>query len=160
VRLSSRLKGDVAILSLSGKFVAGTDGLVLRQRVKELIDSGTRKLLFNFAEVPYIDSTGLGFLAGSRELAAEAGAIIVLTGMNSHVRRILDGVKLSQFFNLAEDEDAGLARIEQLGSIKPGVVPAEPAGSRQATKTPASNSQSLNTEAADTAQGRTHAAKE
>jgi len=126
VKVSSRLKNDVAILSLDGKFVAGTDGLVLRQRVKELIEAGTRKLLFNFAEVPYIDSTGLGFLAGSRELAADAGAVIVLAGINPHVRRILDGVKLSQFFDLAENEDDGLARLEQLARMKTG--PAAPAG--------------------------------
>jgi anti-sigma B factor antagonist len=118
VKVSSRFQDDVAILSLNGKFVAGTDGLLLRQQVKELIEKGTRKLLFNFTEVPYIDSTGLGFLAGSREAAAEAGAIIVLAGMNAHVRRILDGVKLTQFFHMADDESAGLARLEQLGQSK------------------------------------------
>lgn len=114
MRVSSRVKDDIVILSLDGKFVAGTDGLMLRERVKDLIAAGSRKLLFNFTDVPYIDSTGLGFLAGSRELAVEAGAIIVLAGLNPHVRRILDGVKLSQFFDVAEDENAALARIEQL----------------------------------------------
>jgi len=122
VKVSSRVKGDVGILALSGKFVAGTDGLVLRERVKELIDGGTRKLLFNFADVPYIDSTGLGFLAGSRELATEAGAVIVLAGINPHVRRILDGVKLSQFFEMADDENAGLAHIEQMGPMTRGAT--------------------------------------
>jgi anti-sigma B factor antagonist len=131
VKVSSRLEDDVVILSLNGKFVAGADGLVLRQQVKELIETGRRKLLFNFAEVPYIDSTGLGFLAGSRELAAEAGAIIVLAGMNPHVRRILDGVKLTQFFHMAEDEKAGLARIEQLGTSGQAGTPAGRANNRQ-----------------------------
>ena len=134
MRVTSRLQDDVAILSLNGKFVAGTDGLELRQRVKDLIEKGTRKLLFNFAEVPYIDSTGLGFLAGSRELAAEAGAVIVLAGMNSHVRRILDGVKLSQFFDLADDEQSGLARIEQVGKAARSGEQSGQARTRQVTK--------------------------
>ena len=131
MRVSSRFMDDVAILSLKGKFVAGTDGLVLRQRVKDLIDAGTRKLLLDFAEVPYIDSTGLGFLAGSRELAAEAGAIIVLAGMNAHVRRILDGVKLTQFFDMAEDENAALAHIERLGSMKRAAAATESLATNQ-----------------------------
>ena len=101
-------------MSLSGKFVAGSDGPFLRQKVKELIDAGARKLLFDFADVPYIDSTGLGFLAGSRELAAENGAAIVLSGINPHVRRILDGVQLTQFFEIVENESAGLERLEKL----------------------------------------------
>ena len=108
MKVSVRFKDDVAILTLSGKFLAGTDGPYLRQKVTDLIASGTRKLLFDFAGVPYIDSTGLGFLAGSREQANSAGALIVLCGMSPHVRRILDGVKLSQFFVLADDECAAL----------------------------------------------------
>jgi anti-sigma B factor antagonist len=158
VRVSSRLKDDVAILSLNGKFVAGTDGLVLRQRVKELIDGGTRKLIFNFADVPYIDSTGLGFLAGSRELALEAGAMIVLAGMNAHVRRILDGVRLSQFFELVEDENAGLARIEELGRNKRAAGFDRPLDNGQARNSQGPNSQGLNSQgpktgAADAAGG-------
>ena len=114
VRIAIRFKDDVSIVGLSGKFVAGSDGPFLRQKVKELIDAGARKLLFDFSEVPYIDSTGLGFLAGSREMAADNGAAIVLAGINQHVQRILDGVKLTQFFEFAPDENAALTRLEQL----------------------------------------------
>jgi anti-sigma B factor antagonist len=135
VRISVRFKDDISILSLSGKFVAGSDGPFLRQKVKDLLDAGSRKLLFNFADVPYIDSTGLGFLAGSRELAAEASAQIILCGINPHVRRILDGVKLSQFFETADDEGAGLARLQQTAqpttgraSKKQGRARSRPAG--------------------------------
>lgn len=134
VRISVRFKDDASIVSLSGKFVAGSDGPFLRQKVRELIDAGTRKLLFDFSDVPYIDSTGLGFLAGSREVARENGATIVLAGINQHVRRILDGVKLTQFFELAENESAGLARLEELrqapkakGSPKPPRARSRPA---------------------------------
>jgi anti-anti-sigma factor len=134
VRISIRFKDDASIVGLSGKFVAGSDGPFLRQKVKELIDAGARKLLFDFTEVPYIDSTGLGFLAGSRELATENGAAIVLAGINQHVRRILDGVKLTQFFELAADESAGLERLEELlqgakakGSAKAGRAKSRPA---------------------------------
>ena len=118
-----RFKDDVSIVTLSGKFVAGGDGPFLRQKVKDLIDAGARKLLFEFDDVPYIDSTGLGFLAGSRELAAEAGATILLSGMNTHVRRILDGVKLTQFFELVEDQNAGLARLSQILTEPPANAP-------------------------------------
>ncbi|HEV2426552.1 MAG TPA: STAS domain-containing protein [Terriglobia bacterium] len=116
MRISIRFKDDVSIVSLNGKFVAGSDGPFLRQKVRDLIDAGTRKFMFDFTDVPYIDSTGLGFLAGSRELAAEHQALVVLVGVNAHVQRILDGVKLSQFFELVADEAAGLARIGQLAT--------------------------------------------
>src|SRR5579863_7964375 len=97
-------------MSLSGKFLAGSDGPFLRQKVKDLIDAGTRKMVIDFADVPYIDSTGLGFLAGSRVTAQNAGVSLVLSSINPHVKKILDGVRLTPFFVLADDEVSALAK--------------------------------------------------
>src|SRR5690348_7881826 len=97
-------------MSLSGKFLAGSDGPFLRQKVKDLIDAGTKMMVIDFADVPYIDSTGLGFLAGSRVTAQNAGVSLVLSSINQHVKRILDGVRLTPFFVLADDETSGVAK--------------------------------------------------
>ena len=113
MRIEVRFQDDVAIMSLSGKFLAGGDGPYLRQKVKDLIDAGSRHVVINFGGVPYIDSTGLGFLAGSRVTAQNAGVMMVLSNVNPHVRRILDSVRLTQFFVVAEDEPAALTRVKQ-----------------------------------------------
>jgi anti-anti-sigma factor len=140
LRIGVRFKDDVSVVSLSGKFVAGSDGPFLRQKVRELIDAGTRKFLFDFTDVPYIDSTGLGFLAGSRELALEHQALIVLVGVNEHVHRILDGVKLSQFFELVPDEATGLTRIAAMANASPPKPEAGSAKRPRAGKGPESTS--------------------
>ena len=98
-------------MALTGKFVAGSDGPFLRQKVKDLIDAGAKKLVLDFTEVPYIDSTGLGFLAGSRVTAQNAGVSVVLAGVNQHVKRILDGVRLTPFFVLAANEVEALSMV-------------------------------------------------
>ena len=113
MRIEVHFQDDVAIMSLTGKFLAGGDGPYLRQKVKDLIDAGSRHVVINFAGVPYIDSTGLGFLAGSRVTAQNAGVMMVLSNVNPHVRRILDSVRLTQFFVVAEDEPAALTRVKQ-----------------------------------------------
>ena len=113
MRIAVRFKEDVAILSLSGRFLAGSDGPFLRQKVKDLMDAGTRKLIVHFADVPYIDSTGLGFLAGARVTVQNAGAQIVLASLNRHVRKILDDVNLTQFFVIADSEAAAMALLNQ-----------------------------------------------
>jgi anti-sigma B factor antagonist len=97
----------------------------LRQKVKDLMDAGTQKLILDFADVPYIDSTGLGFLAGARVTVQNAGGRVVLKGLNRHVRKTLDDVNLTQFFVLAESEDAALALLQQ-PTLAEGGVP-EPA---------------------------------
>ena len=127
MRIAVRFKADVAILSLSGKFLAGSDGPYLRQKVKDLMDAGTLKLMVDFADVPYIDSTGLGFLAGARVTVQTAGAQLVLASLNQHVRKILDDVKLTQFFVVADSEAAAIAL---LNSPKAAAGPASAPGKR------------------------------
>ncbi len=100
-------------MTLNGKFMAGSDGPFLRQKVRDLLEAGTSKLLLDFSRVPYIDSTGLGFLAGSRGTVEEAGAKLVLAGVNRHVRKVLDDLKLSPLFDIVPDEPAGMVRLHE-----------------------------------------------
>jgi anti-sigma B factor antagonist len=121
VRIAVRFSDDIAIMNLSGRFLAGSDGPFLRKKVNDLIEAGARKLLIDFAEVPYIDSTGLGFLAGARATAQSAGMSLVLSSLNHHVKKILDDVQLTQFFVISKDEPAGLAKLAK--------APNQPSGS-------------------------------
>jgi len=116
VRIAVRFADDIAIMNLHGKFLAGSDGPFLRKKVNDLIEAGARKLLIDFAEVPYIDSTGLGFLAGTRATAQSAEMSLVLSSVNPHVKKILDEVQLTQFFVISKDESTGLAKLAKVSS--------------------------------------------
>jgi anti-anti-sigma factor len=134
VRITARFADDIVIVSLSGKFLAGSDGPYLRQKVKDLIDAGTRKLIIDFSDVPYIDSTGLGFLAGARVTAQNAGTRMVLANVNVHVQKILDDVKLSQFFVIAPDDAAAMGKVNEadpLAQDAPSDAAKRPKGKRR-----------------------------
>ena len=113
MRIEVKSSDDVAAVHLSGKFLAGGDGPFLRQKVIELIDAGTRKLLIDFSEVPYIDSTGLGFLVGTHVTAKMAGVRLILAGLNAHVRNVLEVLGLVRLFVVEEDEAAALAKLKE-----------------------------------------------
>jgi anti-anti-sigma factor len=136
VRIEVRFNEDAAILSLSGKFLAGSDGPFLRQKVRDLMDAGTQKLIIDFSDVPYIDSTCLGFLAGARVTVQNGGARMVLAGMNRHVRKILDDVNLTQFFVIAENEDAAMALFNQPAPAAAGATPEPPKREAKGKKRP------------------------
>jgi anti-anti-sigma factor len=125
VRIAVCFKDDAAIVSLSGKFLAGSDGPSLRQKVKDLVDAGTKKLIVDFADVPYIDSTGLGFLAGARVTVQNSRARMVLANLNPHVRKILNDVNLTQFFVIAPDEAAALTLLNQPAAAAKGEARAQ-----------------------------------
>jgi len=130
VRIAVRFVDDIAVMSLSGKFLAGSDGPFLRKKMSDLVEVGAKKLLIDFAEVPYIDSTGLGFLAGAREQGQKADLSLVLSSLNPHVKKILDEVRLTPFFVIAKDESSGLAKLAKVASS----VSAPEAGEGKASK--------------------------
>lgn len=130
MRIEVRFNDEVAVIRLSGKFLAGSDGPFLRQKVSDLIEAGTRKLVIDFGDVPYIDSTGLGFLAGTRAAADDAGVVLALSSINAHVQRVLDGVQLSQFFLIVENESAAVEAVRKADSAPSAPKPAAPRASR------------------------------
>ena len=137
MRIELRFADDVAIVRLSGKFVAGTDGPFLRQKVSDLIDAGSRKLILDFEEVPYIDSTGLGFLAGSQKVAQAAGAKVVLASLNQHVKRVIDNVQLTQYFIVASSEAEALEKLKDAAPAPPTPAPAPAKAPRGRKRAPA-----------------------
>lgn len=126
MRIELKFAGDVPIMRLSGRFIAGGDGPFLRQKVTDLVDAGSRKIILDFEDVPYLDSTGLGFLAGSQKVAQNAGATIVLAALNVHVMKVLETAQLMPFFVLASNEENALEKLKAIPDTVPAEAPAPP----------------------------------
>ena len=60
MKIVERQVGDVTILDLHGKILIGEGDDALRDAVTRLVDGGKTKILLNLADVPYVDSAGLG----------------------------------------------------------------------------------------------------
>ena len=101
-------RDDVCILRPRGRFVTGLDAAYLRSKTEELRNSGCRKVLADFRDVPYVDSTGIGFLVGVYTTITNAGGRFVIVGPQRRVREVLDLTRLSSVMPIAANEAAGL----------------------------------------------------
>jgi len=71
-----RSVGEVVIVDLNGRLVAGEGDQQLRAAIDELLSDGRRKIVLNLAQVDAIDSSGVGELvAGSRPGRTTPGEI-------------------------------------------------------------------------------------
>ena len=106
--------GDVCIVRLHGRFATGRDTSYLRAKTEEIKGSGYNKILADFTEVSYIDSTGIGFLIGiySSILKNPKGRF-VLASLNRRVREVLELTRLANVMPIYADEKAALAALEQ-----------------------------------------------
>lgn len=108
MKIEKRKKGDVVILDLKGKILIGEGIDVLRDSINNTISEQETKVLLNFAEVPYLDSTGLGEVVRSYTSIKRAGGVVKIVNLTNKVRDLLSVTKLITVFDTFEDEDKAI----------------------------------------------------
>lgn len=109
MKIEKRKKGGVVILDLKGKILIG-DGIdELRDSINDTIKETETKVLLNFAEVPYLDSTGLGEVVRSYTSIKKTGGIVKIVNLTNKVKDLLSVTKLLTVFDTFEDEDKAIA---------------------------------------------------
>lgn len=105
MKIVERLVGDVVILDLQGKILIGEGDDQLREAVTKLVDSGKTKILLNLAEVPYVDSAGLGEVVRCYTTASRKGGKLKLLNLTKKIQDLLSITKLLTVFETYDSEE-------------------------------------------------------
>lgn len=108
MKIEKREKNDVTIIDLKGKILMGEGIDELRNTIKELLENGVKKILLNFEDVPYLDSTGLGEVVRSYTSVKKADGQIKIVNLTNKVKDLLSVTKLITVFETFEDEGKAL----------------------------------------------------
>jgi anti-sigma B factor antagonist len=76
------------------------------QTLKEA--KGHNRVVFNFAEVAYIDSSGIGELVAACTSIINQGGSVKLLNLNERVRTVFNMTKLHTVFPIFDDEKTAL----------------------------------------------------
>lgn len=106
--------GGIVILDLHGKLAAGDT--VIKTTVDTLVSSGVRKILLNFADVPYMDSVGLNALVRTHMALTRVGGRLALTGVPKHLAHILSVTRLTTVFAMYDGEAAAIQGFDAAGA--------------------------------------------
>jgi len=107
--IKERVVGGVSVLDLSGKIVLGEGDGQIRDRIKDLLADGQRKILLNLGEVNYIDSAGLGALISSYTTTKRQGGHLKLVSLTKRIQDLLAITKLITVFDTYDNEAEALA---------------------------------------------------
>jgi anti-sigma B factor antagonist len=105
MKIEKRKKGNVTIFDLKGKILSGEGIDELRQSIDATINANEKQLVLNFAEVPYLDSTGLGEVVRSYTTLKKAGGTIKIANLTNKVQDLLSVTKLITVFETFQNED-------------------------------------------------------
>lgn len=105
MKIVERQVGDVLILDLQGKIMIGEGDDALREAVTRLVDGGRTRIVLNLAEVPYVDSAGLGEIVRCYTTVSRKGGRLKLLNLTKKIKDLLAITKLLTVFETYETED-------------------------------------------------------
>ncbi|HXT72197.1 MAG TPA: STAS domain-containing protein [Vicinamibacterales bacterium] len=108
MQIEERVVNNVTILDLKGKITLGEGDEALKDKINSLIQQDRKKILLNLAEVPYIDSAGLGEIVRTYTTVSRQGGQLKLVYLTKRITDLLSITKLLTVFETFENEPDAL----------------------------------------------------
>ena len=104
MQIEERAVGDVVVLDLKGRVTLGDGDELLKDKVNSLVNRGFKKIVLNLAEVPYVDSAGLGEIVRTYTTVSRQGGSLKLLNLTKRITDLLSITKLLTVFETFESE--------------------------------------------------------
>jgi anti-sigma B factor antagonist len=105
MQIDERRAGDVVILDLKGRVMLGEGDELLKDKVNSVLSTGTKKIVLNLADVPYIDSAGLGEIVRTFTTVSRQGGSLKLLNLTKRITDLLSITKLLTVFDTYDSEN-------------------------------------------------------
>ena len=83
----------------------------MRTLLAQLVDDKAQKILLDFKEVSYIDSSGIAVFVEFYQKIKSHGGKLIFYNLSDAVRNIFELAKLQLFFSIAGSEEEALAEL-------------------------------------------------
>jgi anti-sigma B factor antagonist len=104
MQIEERQVGEIMILDLKGKITLGEGDEVLKDKINSLILQNKKRILLNLADVPYIDSAGLGEIVRTYTTVSRQGGQLKLVNLTKRITDLLMITKLLTVFETFDIE--------------------------------------------------------
>jgi len=106
--IDTRNVNGITILELHGKVTIGEGSREIREKIRELLESGNKDILLNLGDVSYVDSSGIGELVSSYTTVTNQGGQFKLLHLTKKIRELLAITKLLTVFDSYDDEETAV----------------------------------------------------
>ncbi len=110
--LSVLKQSDVQILRLRGRLTLGQPVDAFREAFEQGFQNGDAHFVVNLAEVPMVDSSGIGALVRCQTTARQRGGNIKLVQPQNYTIKTLKMVGLLDLFEIYESEEDAAASYQ------------------------------------------------
>jgi anti-sigma B factor antagonist len=108
MQIVERAVGDVVILDVKGRITLGEGDELLKDKVNTLVNQGKKKIVLNLADVPYVDSAGLGEIVRTYTTVSRQGGSLKLLNLTKRISDLLSITKLLTVFETFDTENEAI----------------------------------------------------
>jgi len=109
--MGTRKQGNAVIFDLEGKLGLGPAVDDFRTGWSDALASGSRNVVVNLANVPVIDSSGIGVLVRCHAAVVAKGGKMKIVGASGVVRQTLKLTNVDQLLEFHENEASALTSL-------------------------------------------------
>ena len=110
--INHKMINDVAVVVLKGKLMGGPETTAIHEKIKELVEEGVQKIVFDMAKVSWLNSTGLGTIMASSTTLSNAGGELKIAGLQDKARGLFSIAKLDSVFKIYGSADRAAADFQ------------------------------------------------
>lgn len=105
VKLTTEEQDGIYFIVPQGELLAGQGDAELKAEMDRLIGEGQRKVVVDFSDVPYIDSSILGQLVHGYSILKKEGGALKLLNPSKRIIDVLNLTRLISVFEVYEDRN-------------------------------------------------------
>jgi len=112
VEIETRNLGEIKLVKLTGRLTLGESVDRLRSTIDDLVAGGDTRFILDLAEVPMIDSSGIGLLVRSLMNLKQRGGALKLLNPTKFAIQTLKMIGLLNQFEVFEEQQEALASFK------------------------------------------------
>jgi anti-sigma B factor antagonist len=109
LQISARHLEKVTIFDISGDIDLATSPQLRKALLRELRELRIPRVVLNLRAVRYMDSSGVASLVEALKASRDSGSRLILFGLNSAIREVLQLSKLLKIFEITDTEEQAVA---------------------------------------------------
>ncbi len=104
-------EADVTVATLTGQLNLGSRLKEVEHDIKQRIEGGVRKMVFDLRGLTFIDSAGVGLVASCASMISKAGGKLVIVSAGGKVNQIFEITRLNRMIGLYPDMPAAIKAL-------------------------------------------------
>jgi anti-sigma B factor antagonist len=106
-------RNDFVILKLNGNLIEGPETHEFNEIIAKYLKINKKKFIIDFADIKYINSTGLSIIFRAYLAIAKAEGKFKIANLNSKLNNLLSITKLNTLFEIEKDINSAILSLGQ-----------------------------------------------